>query len=225
MEHVREFRRLEDRLLVAIFSLVLFSCSSQKQDARITDKPAANAPTPAIVRQPSEEWRRYRLADGEGDVITVLLPETPKDFPGGKFKTPSDAELPAHLYLLSREATHFFAAFVDLPKASEGMTDSEREEIFFGCWRGIAGSVQEILQQKFGGAFDISSSEQKIEVKDKRERRAQDFRVGSQQGRAQIVFAGQRAYLLAAIWNPDNSESAAGASRFLDSFQVEIPHK
>ena len=210
-------------LLIVAFSVVNVFYAAQKQSADGRDQP----PPPPISTSEGQEsgWKRYELYGGNRDSISVLLPAKPEDFPRGKFKAPPDIELPAHLYLLSREATNFFAAFIDLPKASEEMAESQRGDIFYGCWRGIAGSVQGILQREFGGTFDISASSQKVGIINERERRAEDFSIGSQRGRAQIVFAGRRAYMLVAVWNPEDSKSVTAASQFLDSFQVKLTHK
>ena len=206
-------------LLLAALTLVNVTCAAQKQSTGERDEPLP--PPPKSINQGQESgWKRYELNGGKRDEISVFLPARPEDFPGGKFKAPPDIELPAHLYLLSRDATNFFAAFIDLPKASEEMSASQRGDIFYGCWRGIAGKMQGILQRNFGGSFEISGSSQKVRVMNEREQRMQDFSIGSQQGRAQIVFAGQRAYLLVAVWHPTDSKSVAAASQFLDSFQV-----
>src|SRR2546423_2299133 len=166
-------------------------------------------------------WKRHQLDGGNGSSISVLLPGEPENFPGGQFKVAPNVSLPVHLYMVSENAKLYFVMFIDLPKPSENMTDAERGDIFYSCWRGVAMRVSQSLEERFGGTFDIGSGQQGVQVSQGRERRMQDFRVGSPRGRAQVVLANRRAYMLVAVWNSDPA-SESDALRFLNSFQVKI---
>jgi hypothetical protein len=126
--------------------------------------------------------------------------------------------------MLSRDARVYFVLFVDLPQPAEKMTGDERGEVFYGCWRGVASKTSEALEEKLGSTFQISASEQRVGQTQGGERRMQDFKVGTQNGRAQVMFIGQRAYMLVAIWDT-NPESETSALRFLDSFQINRERK
>ena len=73
--------------------------------------------------------------------------------------------------------------------------------------------------------FEIEPFPQDVNPLKGSEQRRQDFSVGTQHGRAQILFVGRRAYMLVGVWNPNDPASEPAALKFLDSFQVKIAHK
>ena len=213
-------------VLLIVIVLVNSSCAAQKQNFNSSTSEQQPPSTPATVdSQLSAEWKRYELDGGKGDMISVLLPRQPEDMPGGRFKVAPNIELPLHLYTLSQNANHYFILFVDLPNDAGQTTESQRGDIFEGCWRGLATQIRGILEEKFGGSFEVTSSPQKVKTGEGREKRMQDFSIGSQNGRAQAVFANRRMYMLVSVWNPNDSTGEASAFRFLDSFQVHITNE
>jgi hypothetical protein len=170
------------------------------------------------------DWERFELDGGAGDQIGVFLPQKPTDFGVANLRRPSGAPLPTRVYMLSRDAKVYFVLFVDLPQAAGKMTGDERGELFHGCWRGVAARTSQALEEKFGSSFQITASEQKVGEIQGGERRMQDFKVGTQNGRAQVMFIGQRAYMLVAIWD-SRPESERDALRFLESFQIQRGRK
>ena len=184
------------------------------------------APSPSPPPAPSgggpvvpEGWQRFSLDGGAGDRISVLLPQEPEEHPGGKFKVSPEITLPAKVFLVARDARVYLTLFVDLPKDAGALTADERGEIFFGCWRGAAESVREVLEEKLGGPVEITPARQLVGEIKGGERRMQDFKIGPQNGRAQAMFLGRRVYMLVAVRDPV-PEAEQDASRFLESFQV-----
>jgi hypothetical protein len=165
-------------------------------------------------------WQRYQLDGGGGDQIGVLLPQAPTDFGVADLKRPSGAPLPARVHMLSADAKVYAALFIDLPQDAAKMSGDERGELFYGCWSGLATKTSQVLEEKFGSPFPITASAQKYAEVPGGERRTQDFKVGTQDGRAQVIFVGRRAYLVAAVWD-NRPESQRDALRFLQSFQVQ----
>jgi hypothetical protein len=176
------------------------------------------AQTAAQKSQPPPGWQRYEL-DGDGDQINVLLPAKPEDFGVAKLRRPSGEPLSTRVYMLSADAKIYFALFVDLPKPTAEMSDRERGDLFYGIWNGLAAQTSRVLEEKFGTPFPITPSDQKVGPAPGGERRMQDFKVGTESGRAQVVFFGQRAYMVVAIWN-NKPGSEEDALRFLNSFQI-----
>ncbi|MDT5296629.1 MAG: hypothetical protein QOJ76_3509 [Acidobacteriota bacterium] len=207
-------------LIVWSVAFTVPACSSvgTRQSQPPRNQPSST-PSPAGVGG-APDRQRYQLDGSDGDWISVLLPHKPTDFGVANLKRPTGAPLPARVYMFGAEAKTYFVLFIDLPQAAASMSGDERGELFYGCWKGLAAKTSEALEEKFGSPFQISSSEQKFGEMQGGERRMQDFKVGTQNGRAQVMFVGQRAYLLAVIWD-NRPESENDALRFLESFQVK----
>ena len=191
--------------LLAPFRASVFAQTQQ------TPRAAAEAAPPG--------WQRREVGDRDGRV-SVLLPKEPQDLGVASLKRPDGQPLPTHVYITSAEARIYSILIVDLPQDASKMTDDDRGEVFYGCWRAVANRTSVALEQRFGKPFEITSSAQKVGDLQGYERRAQDFKVGDQNGRAQVVFAGARAYMLVSVWG-NSPESETDALRFLNSFQVK----
>ena len=163
-------------------------------------------------------WQRYDL-DGDGDRISVLLPSKPEDFGVADVRRPSGEPLKSRVHMLSADAKVYFALFVDLPRPAAEMSRNERSDIFHGCWMGVAARTRQVLEEKFGAPFPVTDSAERVGEVPGGERHMQDFKIGTENGRAQIVFLGQRAYMVVAVWN-NKPGSEEDALRFLNSFQV-----
>lgn len=165
-------------------------------------------------------WQRYNLDGGNGSSLNALLPGKPEDFGVANLKRPSGEPLTVRIHMLAADAKTYFVAFIDLPKTVGEMSDKERGEAFYGCWMALASKTSQALEQKFGAPFPITPSDQMVGQMPGGERRKQDFKVGTQSGRAQAMLIGRRAYMVAAIWDarPDSEKDAV---RFLNSFQVK----
>lgn len=165
-------------------------------------------------------WRRHQLEGGGGDHISALLPQKPEDFGVANMRRPAGEPLPARVHMLSADAKVYFAIFVDLPRPAAEMSSAERADVFHGSWMGLARRTGEALEEKFGAPFPVTESAGRVGEAPGGERHMQDFRVGTQQGRAQAMFVGRRAYLVAAVWD-GRPGSEQDAMRFLNSFQVK----
>ena len=174
----------------------------------------------SAAQQTPAGWRRYELDGGPGS-ISVLLPGKPEDFGVANMRRPSGEPLPTRVHMLSADAKVYFAAFVDLPKDLAEMSDKERGEVFYGSWNAFASKTSQVLEEKFGAPFPVKPWELKVgTLTGGGERRMQDFKVGTQSGRAQAMFFERRAYMVAAIWD-ERPDSEKDAVRFLNSFQVK----
>ena len=203
-------------------SMVL--CTDARAKAGTQNNHQSPPPPPPAETKAAAGWQRQQIDGGAGDRISVLLPEKPTDFGVANMRRPSGAPLPTHVFMLSHDAKVYVALFIDLPQFAEKMTDDEGGELFYGCWRGVAARVSQALEEKFGSPFQITASEQKVGEIQGHERRMQDFKVGTQNGRAQAVFVEKRVYMLVAIWD-SRPESEADALSFLNSFQILHEHK
>jgi hypothetical protein len=210
-------------LTLGLIGLSLTFCLAAFASAK-SQKNQSPPPPPNTNVDAEPDWERFELDGGAGDRISVLLPQKPTDFGVAKLRRPSGAPLPTRVYMLSTDAKVYVVLFVDLPQSAAKMTGDERGELFDGSWRGVAARTSQALEEKFGSPFPITASEQKVGEIQGGERRMQDFKIGTQNGRAQAMFVGQRAYMLVAVWDA-RPESEADALRFLNSFQVHREHK
>ncbi len=164
-------------------------------------------------------WRRYELDGGGGEWISAVLPAKPEDFGYTNMRRASGDAMKVRVHMIASDKKVFFAAFIDLPKPAAEMSDRERGETFYGCWMAFATKTGQALEEKLGPLPITPSGQMSAGLPGGHEQRSQDFKLGTQNGRAQVIFAGRRAYMLAAVWD-ERPDSEKDAKRFLDSFRV-----
>ena len=184
--------------------------------------PQNQPPTPqATLAEPAASgWQRYELEGGGDDRISVLLPRKPDDFGAANLRRSEGAPLQTRVHMLSADAKVYFVLFVDLPRPAAEMSPNERSDHFHGSWMAAAAQTRRVLEEKFGEPFPVTDSAEKVGGAPGGERHMQDFKVGTQSGRAQAVFAGRRVYMVVAVWDA-RPESEQAALRFLNSFQIQ----
>ncbi|HEX8283590.1 MAG TPA: hypothetical protein VF588_09555 [Pyrinomonadaceae bacterium] len=191
--------------------------------AATADAQQRQEPPPPPSRQSEavpQGWQRYELEGGGGGSLSALFPEKPQDFGAADLRRPSGGPLTIRVHMLAADSKVYAAVFVDLPKEAAEMSDEEKGEVFYGGWRALAAQTSAVLEKKFGAPFPVTSSAQKSRRIPVGEQRMQDFKVGTQNGRAQAMLIGRRGYLVAAVWD-GRPESEKDAMRFLNSFQVK----
>lgn len=169
--------------------------------------------------KPPPGWKRHELKNTNGDVISVLLPRQPDNFPGGKLKSPTGHTLAANVFMVAADAKFYFVVFVDeLPVAAERMTEVERADLLHDCWMAVAAQVRQALREKYDMAVEIGAFDQRARNLNGREGREQRFFVGANEGCAQMILADRSAYLLVGIWPQDAPVDEH--TPFFQSFEV-----
>lgn len=208
---------LHNGLFIIALSFMSISCPAQKP----TTNNLTPTPTPTDAKTNAEGWKRYQLENKNGDVIGVYLPQKPEEFLGGKFRVAPNVVLPTDLYIVAANEEFYAVVFVnELPNKTGLMSDEQKADIFFGCWRGVIEQARQVLEKKSGNPVEVKPLGQtKVNVNG-REGRVEDFTVGSFLGHARMLFAEKRAYMLVGLWPEDRAREKRAS--FLDSFEMRI---
>jgi hypothetical protein len=216
--------RLRQTLLTVGLIFLFTAAAAETACSRAVTRegpPQSQPPPPAPSAEHAPEgWQRHELEGSGGDKISVLLPQKPDDCGVANLKRSEGAPLQTRVHMLSADAKVYFALFVDLPRPAADMSRNERSDHFHGSWMAAAAMTRRVLEEKFGEPFPVTDSPEKVGEAPGGERHMQDFKVGTQRGRAQAVFAGRRIYMVVAVWDA-RPESEKAALRFLNSFQIQ----
>ena len=209
--------------LLAFAFVVLAACAPVAQErggGGPGNAPPKGRPADAAGSvKPPPGWKRHELKNTNGDVISVLLPREPDNFPGGKLKTPSGPPLAANVFMIAANAKSYFVVFVDeLPEAAEQMTEVQKSDLFHGCWMAVAEQVRQVLREKYDTPLEIGDFDQQVRDLNGVEGREQRFFIGANEGRAQMILADRSAYMLVGIW-PQNTP-VDEHTPFFKSFEV-----
>lgn len=210
------------QLLSCALVVVVAACApvARERGGGQDDTPPKGRPADAAgTVKPPPGWKRHELKNTNGDVISVLLPREPDNFPGGKLKTPSGPALAANVFMIAANAKVYFVVFVDeLPVAAERMTEAQKSDLLHGCWMAVAEQVRQVLREKYDTPLEIGDFDQQVRDLNGVEGREQRFFIGANEGRAQMILADRSAYMLVGIW-PQNTP-VDEHTPFFKSFEV-----
>lgn len=161
-------------------------------------------------------WRRYQF--GTAPVFSVVMPERPQ---ASAERTPSAPDAVVHLYITASEKGVYGASRLDgLPVNMEGVTEAQRETFFRNYVEGFANGFREGLRAN-NLNYELSLTAPKKVRAAGREAFEQGMTVGPFQGRAQLVFTGNSAFCITAIWTAETP--AADYQAFFNSFRLTGP--
>jgi hypothetical protein len=197
-------------LLVAVLSAA--SIANGQAPETKSPGPPTNAWPIRVIEDPSVRtgWRRYEI--GASPTLSVILPS----IPGGTLERVGANVINTHV---SSNGSGVYAAVrVDqIPLNLEAASEEARNLYFSQFFQGFAKSFQKGLGPTIKDSLEFLDVT-KVKTAAGRDGLQQRLRLGSTQGRAQMVFVGNSAFCVIAFWFP--TAPAADYDSFFESFRI-----
>ncbi|HEV2883771.1 MAG TPA: hypothetical protein VGW36_02875 [Pyrinomonadaceae bacterium] len=192
-----------------------FACVSSVQAQSPTPSPATVAVQAKVIDDPTVHagWRRYQF--GERPHFSVIFPVAPQ---GTTEKPPDAGGATVNTYISSNQNAFYAASRIDgIALNIENAGDAKREEFFKVYMQGFARGFEQGMKSR-NANFELKLLEPKRITIAGRPGFQQDFSVLPFNGSGRLVFVGTGAFVVVAIWSPDNP--VADREAFFKSFQL-----
>ena len=201
------------KFLRATLLLVIIVASTAVVGAQSPNSQKPGLPAGAIAIRPVDDpsvkvgWRRYEI--GTTPILGVVLPSLPdvtaETIEGQQVNT----------FVSTNPSGVYTAVRIDrIPVNLENASEDARSKYFQGFFEGFARSFQNNLQ------FSLVLLEvTELTTTTGRKGFQQRLTLGPMQGRAQMVFVGDSAFALIALWLPNTP--AGDYDSFFDSFRLK----
>jgi hypothetical protein len=207
----------ELRLILATLALLLAMFSGAGVQAQSSEPKKPGLPAGAIparaVEDPSVKpgWRRYEI--GTTPTLGVILPSDP----GITFEAVQGQQV--NTYVSSNQSGVYAAVRIDHLQMNLGTASAEaRNRYFQSFFDGFARGFQKGLGPTVKDSLALLEVSQLMTATG-RNGFQQRLTLGSMHGRSQMVFVGDSAFALVALWLP--SAPAADYDSFFDSFRIK----
>ena len=182
------------------------------------------APKSDQTKQVNDSWKSVKLKNRTGDTITVSFPKVPESFEGATFKTEQKERFNADVFIAAVDEQTITVALIDnLPAKTGVMSESQRRDLFSGCWKGVATFAQRALEERDGRRLEIKSSGSTYMLVHGRTWLVEDFMLGPYPGQARMSIEGSRAFLLVGLF-PTNTATQIINSYF-ETVEIELNKK
>jgi hypothetical protein len=206
---------IKSRVVIAhLLSLVLLLSVANVYPQSTSQKPPAVLATtiPArVIADPSVRagWRRYGFGEGPG--FSVILPAEPVVTSEGV-----QTQI-LNTYIAATSYGVYAAARVDrIPVHMESAPEEVRSRYFREYFQGFAKGMEKALAST-GQSVQLQEVT-RVATTTGRNGFQQRFALGSMQGRAQMVFVGNSAFCIIAVWTP--ATPANDDESFFSSFRI-----
>ena len=197
--------------------LVIVIASAAFVRAQSPEPKPPGLPVGAIPARPIEDpsvktgWRRYEM--GTTPTLGVVLPSSPSV----TFETAQGQQI--NTYVSTNSSGVYAAVRIDrIPINLETASDEVRSRYFQSFFDGFARGFQKGLGPSVKDSLDLLEVTQ-LTTATGRKGFQQRLTLGSMQGRSQMVFVGDSAFALVALWLPD--APAADYDSFFSSFRLK----
>lgn len=205
----------ELKLILATLVLLVVS-SNALVHAQSSAPQSAELPSNAIPARPVEDpsvragWRRYEI--GATPTLGVILPSVP----GITVESVRGQDI--NTYVSTNQSGVYAAVRIDrLPMNLESAPDEDRSRYFQSFFEGFARGFQKGLGPTVKDALALLEVT-KVMTATGRNGYQQRLTLGTMQGRSQMVFVGNSAFALVALWLPN--APPAEYDSFFSSFRI-----
>ena len=200
------------------------SCQAPRPTPVANTSTFAQAPNAEQTKQSADSWKSIRLKNKTGDTLTASFPKDPKSFEGATFKTQQNEPFNADISIAATDEQTVIVALIDkLPARTGVMSETERRDLFSGCWKGVASFAKQAIEERDGTSLEIDSTGSTNMLVHGRRWLVEDFTLGPYPGQARIFVEGSTAFLLVAIF-PAN-KAVAIINSYFETVEIELNRK